>query len=147
MLGGNVKLYQVIARLTGTLKAVAKRLQIPIVLLCQLNRDQVRENRHPELFDLRDSGSIEQDADIVLMLEREKERKTIIAWLRKNRNGRNVDENGNDIGFRLLPNDTYSAFEELGPVHDDDLPEQEPPTRPIPEPVTTPKDERDELPF
>lgn len=148
MLGGNVKLYQVIARLTGTLKAVAKRLQIPIVLLCQLNRDQVRENRHPELFDLRDSGSIEQDADIVLMLEREKERKTILAWLRKNRNGRNVDDKGNDIGFRLLPNDTYSAFEELGPVYDDDLPdtEPEPLKRPLPERVTTLKDE-DNLPF
>lgn len=148
MLGGGVKLYQVIAKITGTLKAVAKRLGIPIVLLCQLNRDQVRENRHPELFDLRDSGSIEQDADIVLMLEREKDSRSIIAWLRKNRNGRNVDENGHDIGFRLLPNETYSAFEELGPVHDNDLPAPEPLARPLPEPVTTREEEfEDNLPF
>lgn len=147
LLGGNVKLYQVIAKITTTLKAVAKRLGIPIVLLCQLNRDQVRENRHPELFDLRDSGSIEQDADIVLMLEREKESKTIIAWLRKNRNGRNVDENGNDVGFRLLPNETYSAFEELGPVCETDTP-VEPLKRPLPERVTTIEDEFDDsLPF
>lgn len=146
MLPGNAKLYQVIAKITATLKAVAKRLGIPIVLLCQLNRDQVRENRHPELYDLRDSGSIEQDADIVLMLEREKESRTILAWLRKNRNGRNVDDNGNDIGFRILPNDTYSAFEELGLVCEDDTP-VEPLKRPLPEPVTTREDEDEYLPF
>lgn len=143
--GGNAKLYQIIAKITGTLKAVAKRLAIPIVLLCQLNRDQAREGRHPELFDLRDSGSIEQDADIVLMLEPCKESRTIIAWLRKNRGGRKVDDAGNDIGFRLQPNDTYSAFTEIGPERQE--PETAQPPK-LPEPITTPKDyDTDDLPF
>lgn len=114
--GGNVKLYQVISRITGTLKAVAKRLGIPIVLLCQLNREQAREKRAPELFDLRDSGSIEQDADIVIMLEPKPEEGRLIAWLRKNRGGRKVTKDGAGLGYILVPNDTYSAFEEGLPV-------------------------------
>lgn len=145
MFGGNAKLYQIIAKITGTLKAVAKRLEIPIVLLCQLNRDQAREGRAPELYDLRDSGSIEQDADIVLMLEPTKE-KVIHAWLRKNRGGRKVDADGNDIGFKLLPNETYSAFTELGPVKQETTEDLPAATIKLPEPVTTPKD-KDYLPF
>ena len=107
---GNVKLYQIIAKITGTLKALAKRIGIPIVLLCQLNRDQVREKRPPELYDLRDSGSIEQDADIVLMLEPRPQEGRIFAWLRKNRGGKR------DIAFVLVPNSSYSAFDEGLPV-------------------------------
>ena len=109
---GYNKLYQIIAKITGDLKAVAKRLGIPIVLLCQLNRDQAREKRAPELFDLRDSGSIEQDADVVIMLEPRYEEGRIFAWLRKNRNGKR------DLAFVLVPNKTYSAFEEGLPVHE-----------------------------
>lgn len=115
---GGVKLYQVITRVTGTLKRVAKRLHIPIVLLCQMNRDQVREKRAPELYDLRDSGSIEQDADIVLMLEPKPDEGRIYAWLRKNRNGKR------DVGFVFVPNDTYSSFEEGVPVTELAAPEE-----------------------
>ena len=107
---GNAKLYQIIAKITGTLKTVAKRLGIPIVLLCQLNRDQAREKRAPELYDLRDSGSIEQDADVVIMLEPRPDEGRIFAWLRKNRSGKR------DIAFVLVPNKTYSSFEEGLPV-------------------------------
>lgn len=126
---GNTKLYQVIARITGTLKAVAKRLGIPIVVLCQLNRDQARMNRAPELFDLRDSGSIEQDSDIVIMLEPSEQEGCINAWLRKNRSGKR------DIAFVLRPNTTYTVFEEIGamvlskgpidelkPIEEEDMP-------------------------
>ena len=109
---GYNKLYQIIAKITGDLKAVAKRLGIPIVLLCQLNRDQAREKRAPELFDLRDSGSIEQDADIVIMLEPRYDEGRIFAWLRKNRNG------PRDVALVLVPNKTYSAFEEGLPVQE-----------------------------
>ena len=132
--GGNMKLYQVIARVTTTLKSAAKRLGIPVVLLCQLNREAARDGRAPELYDLRDSGSIEQDADIVLMLEPQKDR-SIVAWLRKNRSGRKTDGAGNDVGLRFMPNDTFSAFEDCGPVKDAG-------TIDLPEPVTTPKEQR-----
>lgn len=116
---GNAKLYQMIGKITGTLKATAKRLRIPIVLLCQLNRMQALEKRAPELYDLRDSGSIEQDADVVLMLEAKPEEKRLYAWLRKNRNGKK------EIAFVLRPNETYSAFEEFPPVAlESDIPER-----------------------
>lgn len=115
---GDTKLYQAIAKITGTLKAVAKRLAIPIVLLCQLNRDQKRERRAPELHDLRDSGSIEQDADVVIMLDPQKDG-TVWAWLRKNRNGKR------DIAFTLKPNATYTVFEEDTPFVDSDEDDQD----------------------
>lgn len=57
---------------TRALKRLAKELQIPVVLLCQLNREVgSRANHRPVLTDLRDSGAIEQDADLVILLHRE----------------------------------------------------------------------------
>jgi replicative DNA helicase len=60
-----------IESITRTLKALAKELSIPIVLVCQLNRKcEERPNKRPILSDLRDSGAIEQDSDVVLFLYR-----------------------------------------------------------------------------
>lgn len=57
--------------ITGSLKALAKELGIPIYLLAQLNRGvEAREDKRPSLGDLRHSGDIEQDADTVIMLYR-----------------------------------------------------------------------------
>lgn len=117
---GNVKLYQVIAKITGTLKAAAKRLGIPVVLLCQMNRDAVREKRAPELYDLRDSGSIEQDADIVLMLDPKPDEGRILMWVRKNRNGKR------DNALILVPNNSYTAFEEGNALHELRSPSESP---------------------
>lgn len=61
-----------IGEITGGLKEIAKRQGVCIVLLTQLNRAvEGRDDKRPTLSDLRDSGEIEQDADIVLMLYRE----------------------------------------------------------------------------
>lgn len=61
-----------IGEITGGLKEIAKKRGVCIVLLTQLNRGvEGREDKRPTLMDLRDSGEIEQDADIVLMLYRE----------------------------------------------------------------------------
>lgn len=56
---------------TRTLKRLAKELHIPVVLLAQLNREVgTRSDNRPRLTDLRDSGAIEQDADVVILLHR-----------------------------------------------------------------------------
>lgn len=61
-----------IAEISSGLKALAKELQVPVISLAQLNRKaEERKNGRPELGDLRESGSIEQDADIVCLLWRE----------------------------------------------------------------------------
>ena len=49
---------------------MAKELDVPVLVLSQLNRAAEKENREPRLSDLRESGSIEQDADIVLLLSK-----------------------------------------------------------------------------
>ena len=85
---------QQIALITRRLKALAKELNVPVIALAQLNRGvEHREDKRPRLSDLRESGAIEQDADVVMFLHRPEhynpedrpgEADVIVA---KNRNG------------------------------------------------------------
>ena len=59
---------QQVAFISKSLKGLAKELNIPVLVLAQVNRSSAKENRAPRLSDLRESGSMEQDADIVLIL-------------------------------------------------------------------------------
>jgi len=86
---------QEISEISRSLKALARDLHIPIMALSQLSRAvEMRPSKVPQLSDLRESGAIEQDADVVLMLYREdyyeedSDRKGITdVYIRKHRNG------------------------------------------------------------
>lgn len=84
---------QQVGTLALRVKELARELDVPVILLSQLSRASESENRRPQLSDLRDSGSIEQDADRVILLHRDAGLSTSEAvWpievlVRKNRNG------------------------------------------------------------
>lgn len=59
-----------LAGISASLKGLAKDLNIPVVVLSQFSREVAKQNRRPVLSDLRDSGSLEQDADVVLLIHR-----------------------------------------------------------------------------
>jgi replicative DNA helicase len=91
---------QEVSDISSGLKSIAKELQTPVLALSQLSRESERRtDRKPQLSDLRDSGSIEQDADIVLFLYRkgmhdqEVDRSITELIVAKNRNGpvRDID--------------------------------------------------------
>jgi len=82
---------QEVSHISRSLKAIAMEYEVPVLALSQLNRALESANRNPMLSDLRESGSIEQDADCVLLMHREKEvdptNDDIICNVAKNRNG------------------------------------------------------------
>ena len=85
---------QELSFITRSLKQMAKDLQVPVIALSQLSRDlERRQDKHPLLSDLRESGSIEQDADMVMFLYRddyynpETDKRYTELIIAKNRNG------------------------------------------------------------
>lgn len=89
---------QEVSDISRSLKALARELEVPVIALSQLSRSiESRSDRTPQLSDLRESGSIEQDADIVMFLSRDDYQKsetetsnddsTVILSIKKHRNG------------------------------------------------------------
>jgi replicative DNA helicase len=99
---GGIPRYEQISEISRSLKSLARELGIPVVVLCQLNREAQWEV--PTLANLRDSGSIEQDADLVLFLHREQAKK------KKDR-----EEEAQAPGD-VIPTDLIIAKQRNGPV-------------------------------
>lgn len=68
--GRNTNRQEEVSGISRSLKGLAKELKVPIMVLSQLTRAPEREERKPQLADLRESGAIEQDADVVLFINR-----------------------------------------------------------------------------
>jgi len=69
-LPSTVARFEQVAHISRSLKALARDLKIPVVVLCQVSRDAEGDKNEPQLNNLRDSGAIEQDADMVMFLHR-----------------------------------------------------------------------------
>ena len=100
---GSMPRYEQISEISRSLKSLARELHIPVVVLCQLNRDAQWEV--PTLANLRDSGSIEQDADLVLFLNREPPKKS----------NKDKDEK-NPQPTDIIPTDLIIAKQRNGPT-------------------------------
>ena len=75
---------QEISYISRSLKAIARELNIPVLAMSQLSRaSEFRATHKPQLSDLRDSGSIEQDADVVMFIYRDEYYFTKEDWLRE----------------------------------------------------------------
>jgi replicative DNA helicase len=100
---------QEIAEISGGLKALAKELSVPVIVLSQLNRELEKRGpgERPRLSDLRESGAIEQDADLVGLLYRET----------KNKDG----EEEMEMEQEAVPVKLYIAKQRNGPTGDVDL--------------------------
>ena len=112
---------QAVSDISRMLKIMAKELQVPVLCLSQLSRaNEKREDKRPMLSDLRDSGAIEQDADIVMFLYRDdyynedsEKRNIAECIIAKNRHG----ETGK-VPLRWMPE--YTAFGTLESRYDED---------------------------
>ena len=124
---------QEISDISGGIKALAKELKVPVIVLSQLNRDVERDkSRKPRLSDLRESGAIEQDADLVGLLYKadrsdpskaagdedddvEQEALPVNLLIAKQRNGPTGD-------VYLMFRKAYTRFENAAKVSDEDVP-------------------------
>lgn len=115
---------QEISAISRGLKLLARELQVPVVALSQLNRGvESRPDKRPQMSDLRESGAIEQDADLIMFLYRDKvynpetpDPSICELLIRKHRNGPTGD-------IRLYFNEQYTLFDNLSRGHH--VPDQE----------------------
>lgn len=115
---------QEIAGISRGLKGIAREFNVPVLALAQLNRAiEGRQNKKPQLSDLRDSGSLEQDADIVLFIYHDETQKGVASVIvAKQRNGptgefflafnRALTRFDNDGDFTMKPTDNDGDEEE-----------------------------------
>jgi replicative DNA helicase len=119
---------QEIADISNGIKSLAKELQVPVIVLSQLNRELEREkNRKPRMSDLRESGAIEQDADLIGLLYKPnadddetganvapEEATPVNLLIAKQRNGPT-----GDVNLTFLK--SYTRFESAAKISDEDV--------------------------
>ena len=111
---------QEISDISRSLKALAKELNVPVVALSQLNRRvEERGDKHPQLADLRESGAIEQDADVIIFLYREE-----VYNKSEDKKGKaeiiiGKQRNGPTDKFELAFLDKYTCFENLSSLSEE----------------------------
>jgi replicative DNA helicase len=114
-----------VSSISRALKAMAKELKVPVLVLSQLTRGPEKDKRDPQLADLRESGAIEQDADVVLFINRpdffnkeapEEERNKTKLIIGKQRNGPtgvlHFVFNNRFTRFEVAAPDEFGSFEE-----------------------------------
>jgi replicative DNA helicase len=101
---------QQVAEISRGVKAMAKELKVPVVLLSQLNRESEKDGRQPRVSDLRESGSIEQDADVVLLLARPR------GTSEEDERSSAEEEDAPTTGFSLVERELIIAKQRNGPV-------------------------------
>ena len=114
-----------VSQMSGRIKGLAKELNIPIMVLAQLNRQAEQAGQRPRLSHLRESGAIEQDADVVALLHRDRELET-----NKGNIGEGTDaeliiakhRNGPTGTVPLTFLSQYTRFADRSPVSDADVP-------------------------
>ena len=117
---------QEIADISGGIKSLAKELDIPIIAISQLNRDSEKNARKPKMADLRESGAIEQDSDVIGLLyrpvgeaedEQSQDAVPVNLYIAKQRNGPT-----GEIAFTFLK--CFTRFESAAKISSEDVPQE-----------------------
>ncbi|WP_172801355.1 replicative DNA helicase [Arcanobacterium phocae] len=110
---------QEVSEFSRSIKLLAKELEIPIIAIAQLNREtERRDSKKPQVSDLRESGSLEQDADVVILINRPKDRDEMGALppaqiiVGKNRSGPTADDIELEFQGSLTRFANYAAAED-----------------------------------
>jgi len=99
--------YEAVTALSRQMKLLAGELDVPVILLTQLNRGSASEDRAPSMHDIRDSGAIEQDADVILLLHQAVPNSSDVDML--------VAKNRHGIAGSVVELERHGAFSRMDP--------------------------------